>query len=395
MVILAGLFVATSVALLGPFVSDLVSLARLRSRPARAPERPGGLPRFVFLVPAYNEELLIEECVASLRAQRYPRDRFEIVVIADNCTDRTAPLARGAGATCLERNDPAHPGKPQAVSWALKQLPANADAVVIIDADTVVDTDFASVLARLAPLREKAIQVRNGVSNPNENAITRMAAVLASAKFEYALPLRRMAGLNVPLGAGSCIGTGVLERHGWQALSIGEDLEMYAMLTVLGVEIDLAREARLFAQEARSLKQVSSQRRRWTAGRLMVLRQYFTRILRSRAIGPHQKLDIITELSTPGPVVHLGIVLVMTIAGLAVHLPWWILGLAWVSLIRPVGYALIALWRMPGRWRTLAAFLYLPIYGAWRLAVEATALLRIGEKSWIRTARHLPGRTVQ
>jgi len=126
----------------------------------------------------------------------------------------------------------------------------------------------------------------------------------------------------------------------------------------------------------------------------VVLRQYLGRILASRAIGAHQKLDIITELSTPGPVVHLGIVLVMTVLGLLAGMPRWVLALAWISLLRPVGYGVIALWSMPDRWGTMASFLSLPVYGVWRLVVEATALLRIGEKSWIRTARHLPGHTV-
>src|SRR5439155_26320682 len=120
----------------------------------------GETPRLLFLVPAHNEQLLIESCVRSILRIRYPTTHYGVVVVADNCTDRTAALARAAGARCLERNDPARPGKPQAIAWALQQ-PAfmnNYDAVVIVDADPVVALDFAAALAGAVPLNGKAGQ---------------------------------------------------------------------------------------------------------------------------------------------------------------------------------------------------------------------------------------------
>jgi hypothetical protein len=219
-----------------------------------------------------------------------------------------------------------------------------------------------------------------------------MASVLASAKFDFAFPLKRRAGLNLPLGAGSCIGAELLARHGWRAFSIGEDWEMYALLTIEGVQIDFAPAARLYAQEARSLTQVSSQRKRWAAGRLAVLGRYWRSIVSSPAIGDRQKLDAIAELLAPGPVVHLGLVAAIT-AAVLVELPGfpaWALGLCWASLLRPVVYCTAALAVAPGRLRAIAAFLYLPVYAVWRLGVEGKALLSMGNRSWVRTARHVP-----
>jgi hypothetical protein len=167
---------------------------------------------------------------------------------------------------------------------------------------------------------------------------------------------------------------------------------MYAFLTAEGVQIDLAADARLYAQEARSLQQVSSQRRRWAAGRLAVLARYWRGILGSRAIGPRQKLDAIAELTVPGPVVHLGVV---TILGLGFLLlvpafPHWALWLLLLSIVRPVAYCIAALSRLPGRLRIMAAFFYLPVYAVWRLGVEAFALLAKRQESWVRTERHVP-----
>jgi len=86
-------------ALLLPTASDLISLGRVLLGQAGRRPRPSsvGQPRLLFLVPAHNEALLIEACVRSLTGLRYPPARYSVVVIADNCADRTAALARTAG----------------------------------------------------------------------------------------------------------------------------------------------------------------------------------------------------------------------------------------------------------------------------------------------------------
>src|SRR5438876_774447 len=102
---------AVAAILMLPALSDLVCLVRsFRRRDGRA--GPAQSPRLLFLVPAHNEEQLIDACARSLLTQRYPADRFDVFVIADNCTDDTAARARAAGAACLERADLALPGKP-------------------------------------------------------------------------------------------------------------------------------------------------------------------------------------------------------------------------------------------------------------------------------------------
>ena len=110
--------------LLLPTVADLWSLARIAVRRERKGTLPqGDPPRFLFLVPAHNEELLIGACVSSLQALAYPPERFRIVVVADNCEDDTARLAVEAGAQCLVRHDAHRRGKPHAIAWALERLP--------------------------------------------------------------------------------------------------------------------------------------------------------------------------------------------------------------------------------------------------------------------------------
>ena len=373
-------------------VADLWSLVRLALRGPSAARQPAPeLPRFLFLVPAHDEELLIASCVRSLRELAYPPELFRVVVVADNCQDNTASLAVEAGAHCLVRHDTDRRGKPHAIAWALERLPLDEyDAVAIVDADTVVDRGFAAGLAAAGPLKDRAAQGYNGVLNPDDNAITRMAAVFADAKCRFAYGLKRCAGLNIPLRLGGCIGTSVLATHGWSAFTIGEDWELYAFLTAQGVRIVAADGARAYAQEARSLRQSSAQRKRWTAGKLTVLGRLAPVILCSRRIDALQKLDVIAELSAPGPAVHLAGAVAVATATVALHPPGaslLVVALA-IGVLRHVAYTVAALAVQRRPLKVALAFAGLPIYAAWRMTIELLALRMIGDKPWVRTERH-------
>lgn len=387
---LAVLLGLLALALLLPTLSDCVSVIKVVFGRVAA-RRQGGRerPRLLVLVPAHNEEIMVAACIRSLLHMRYPAECRSVVVIADNCDDRTAEVARAAGARCLERRDPLHPGKPHAIAWALASMPLDSyEAVVIIDADTVVGQDFATGLAEAAPLEEKAVQAYFDVDNRTETALTRLAAVLASANHRFAYPLKQRAGLNTPLvGNGMCIGTDVLRTHGWTAFCIAEDWEMYAQLTTRGVPIEGAPHAVLYAQEAHTLRQSLTQRQRWTAGKLTVLGRHGPALMRSRRVSLRQKLDAIGELSAPGPVLHLGVATLGAGTGL-------LLGSAWIApvllatLLRPCLYSVLALRVQPDPGKALAAFAFLPVYALWRIGAAVGALGMLGDKPWIRTERH-------
>lgn len=379
--------------LLLPTVSDLVSLCRvLFTGPIRPAQSPRQAPRLLFLVPAHDEELLIERCLASLERLRYPVGRRHVVVVADNCSDATATLARRAGVECLERRDLEHRGKPRAVAWAIERLPlASFDALVMVDADAEVEPGFAAALVRHAPLRGKAVQTYNDVSNPRESALTRMGAVFSASRCRVANALKHAAALNSPLANGMSLGSDVLATEGWRAFSICEDWELYAMLTERGVAIECCAGARIFSQEARTLRQSSGQRIRWAAGKLTVLATHWRSLLRSPRIGVRQKLDVLAELTALGPVVQLGLVLVLAPLTLMLGVPGasWIAALLLGSQLRMAVYTAIATAHVPEPGRTVMAFVFLPFYTVWRIGVQLAALRMLGARPWVRTERHV------
>jgi cellulose synthase/poly-beta-1,6-N-acetylglucosamine synthase-like glycosyltransferase len=393
MIVLTILLGLWATALLLPAVSDLLCVIRLALWPRRERARAGGDARLLVLIPAHNEELLLEPCVRSLCTQHYPSSHLSVVVIADNSTDSTAAVARSAGALCLERTDLERKGKPRAIAWALDQLDYRSyDAVIIIDADTIVDPDFAVHIARVPDLRSRAVQPFNGIRNPGDSALTRMGAVFTTIRYALQFRLKAAAGLNLPLmGNGMCVGTDVLAERGWTAFSICEDWEVYAQLTARGVHIESCLDARLYSQEARSLRQSASQRRRWAAGKMSLLGSTAWPIVTSKKINFHQKLDALAELLSVGPAVHLAGVAGLIAVTLLLNVP----GAAWLSIALAASVARLALYTAmaicidPAPLRALSAFAFLPFYAVWRLWLQLSALRMLGDQPWIRTQRHV------
>jgi 1,2-diacylglycerol 3-beta-glucosyltransferase len=383
---LAPAAVALAIILALPTLALLGRSVRRRTLPLDV--RTTELPRFVVLIPAHDEEGLIAGCVSSLLGTDYPPALRRVIVIADNCSDRTAIIARDAGAEVLERSDPSRPGKPAALAWALEQLGTpDYSAVVIVDADTMVVRDFLRSFAGLSPLEGLAAQGYFGTSNEWDNWLTRLAGLLARARYEHVYPSRERAGLNVPLtGNGMCLGRDLLAARGWDAFSLSEDLELYARLTAAGVPVRYAQGAHVHSQEAHSLRAGKSQRERWARGRLHVLREWFSPLVASKRIGALQKLDAVLELALPSPVIRLAIAAAVAPVGMmGGNLPGALLVAGAIPDVVAISSALV---RHPQPARTIGALLMLPAYAMWRVAVAVTSVLTPRDSTWRKTERN-------
>jgi 1,2-diacylglycerol 3-beta-glucosyltransferase len=375
-----------------PLLSEILSLLRRRRSLSPIGQRPQRLPRLLFLVPAHDEELLIAECARSLQDMTYPAANRRIIVIADNCSDQTARIARDVGVEALIRTDLQARGKPHAISWALGQvLLRDWDACVIIDADSTVAPGFASGLAKLAPLNDIAFQANFGVLNEFESWLTRLGGVLSRCRYDVTYPLKQSAGLNCPItGNGMGFGTNLLIRDGWRAFSITEDSELYAVYTEAGVPIRHASQASLFSQEPRSLQQGGTQRRRWLAGRIRIIREWAVRLILSPNIGWHQKLDAFVELGLAIPVLHLlvaAVVVATALAGVGGSYGQWIAALAAASLTGVAATTIVVIRSHPQPWRTSFSFFMLPVYAVWRLVVLLRTLSTLRDTTWRKTSR--------
>lgn len=228
----------------------------------------GGRPlKLAVVIPAHNEEECIGETIRRLNESDYERRLFTIVVIADNCEDRTEERARAAGATVFRRTDAEERGKGQALDWFYRHhrhAYGWADAIIMIDSDTTVDRQFLrEMAASLSHPSVTAVQGYYGVSNPGEH----WRSALVSAAFHVFNHLRP-AGITRLGGTAGLRGNGMGFRKellvdGWPAHSIVEDFEFTLHLLLRGVVVHYNPDALVFSGMPTDAKSAKSQRMRW------------------------------------------------------------------------------------------------------------------------------------
>ena len=136
---------------------SLCSLVKLKEKPLKTNKEH----RFMAIIPAHNEEEVVGNLIESLKNQNYNKELYDIYVIADNCTDRTARVARDLGAIVYERYDEKHKTKGAALDWFLQQKikeDAPYDAICVFDADNIVDKNFITAMNKKLCQGEDVVQ---------------------------------------------------------------------------------------------------------------------------------------------------------------------------------------------------------------------------------------------
>lgn len=382
---------------LAAVVSLLVLLLAAACSRRPAPQSTAPLLLAV-IVPAHDEELVLAQTLVSLKSQCYPAECVEIVVVADNCTDSTAAIARAHGATVLERTNAQERGKGYALNHAIRHLlaqPVIAEAFVIIDADTQAAPDFLSHLsAHIAdPHGLGAWQGRYGVLNARDG----WRAALMTAAFDlvnHVKPLGRdTLGLSAGLkGNGMAFTRALAAQLPWPGGSLTEDLDYGLELARrFGLRVQYVPEARVEAQMPATAAQAASQRSRWERGRSGLVRERALPLLweglRRRSL---LLLDAAFDLLTP-PLAELAALLLLfaglTVLGTATHLlpdPKLWLSAAASGLLGLCVYVLCGL-RVAGAGReAYAALARAPFYALWKFVLLFT---KKSGSEWVRTER--------
>jgi len=351
------------------------------------------LTAFAIVVPAHNEELLLPRLLRSTSAQDYPKPRFDTIVVADNCTDGTADTARAHGAVVLERRDSERRGKGYAINWALDSIGLDKyDAVLIVDADCHLSANALKCLDA-ALQQEQIIQCYSGVGNPDESWFTRLLDVSRTINNEIYSPAKRRLGLSCQLiGTGMCFSTRILKTYGWDAFSVGEDCEYYANLIRHGETVGFAHDARIYHQESSTLGQATHQRMRWSSGRFAVAWKYgFGLVWRGIVEQDLVKFDAGLTLTLPNPSLGMNITLAcaaisaVVSGGIGNLLPAWFALLALLQF----GIYVTGVFHTKNRLSKFMAIFVAPVFLVWKLAIDASSVLGLGKKHWVRTERRL------
>ena len=234
--------------------------------------------KFMAIIPAHNEEFVIRNLVESLKVQDYPKELYDIYVIADNCTDNTAAIAKDAGAIVYKRFDEAHKTKGHALQWFLKQkIEENADydAFCVFDADNIVDKNFIKNMNKKLCQGEEIVQGYRDIKNPTDSWVSAGYAIFYWMMNRFYHLARYNLGLS-PLinGTGFMVKFDIIKPNGWQTITLTEDIEFSLINIANGRKLGWATDAVVYDEQPVHFMQSWSQRSRWTVGHLQCMKHY-------------------------------------------------------------------------------------------------------------------------
>ncbi len=350
-------------------------------------------PRTAVVVPAHDEALGIAATVAGLQPLLAAGDR--LLVVADNCGDSTAAVARAAGAEVIERDDPTNRGKGFAIVFALDTLEAAPpDVVVIVDADCRMSPDGLAILSREVMATHRPVQAEYVLASPEHPTPKGTLSALAVLVRNRVRPfgLRRLGLPSHLTGSGMAFPWAVLRAAPNLGGNLVEDL-------VMGLELALAGHAPLICPAVRVSSELPEgdqaalgQRKRWEHGQLSTLRQYGPRMLGQglrRASADLVALGL--DLCVPPLALLVTLVGAAAVAGLVLaSLPG---GSKLPALVASATLAAVAL-SVLGAWFKFARdtlplrhLLLVPFYVVWKLPLYLSFAARGKHKTWDRTQR--------
>ncbi len=353
--------------------------------------RQHGRARIVVLVPAHNEASGIAQTLASVTPQLHAHDR--ILVVADNCSDDTAAVARAAGAQVVERLHATDHGKGFALAYGVDALRADPPGLlVILDADCELARGSLDALAASVAQTDRPAQALYLMLAPAGARLAQRVAQFAWRVHNMVRPTGwHRLGLPCHLmGTGMAFTWPMLRNVPLANASIAEDIKLGINLATAGRPPVFCRDALVTSTFPESAAATRTQRTRWEHGHLeMILREVPGLLAAAWRRGDHRLVGMALDLAVPPLALLAALLLGGTV--LAGALSWWIgdptLASAWIVLLATFVLAVLTAWRVHGR--DLARFvelLSLPLYIAARVPVYIRFVVK-RERRWVRTDR--------
>lgn len=240
---------------------------------------------FAVIVAAHNEKAVIGQLIDNLKKLDYPKELYDIFVIADNCDDDTAQIARSHGALVHERSSEGKRGKGFAMEWMFARLfkmKRQYDAVAIFDADNLVHKRFLLEMNNRLCKGDKLIQGYLDAKNPCDTWVSGTFAIA----FWVIDHIWHLAKTNIGLssvlgGTGMCITTDVLHRYGWGATCLTEDMEFTMKALTEGIKTTWAHDAIVYDEKPLTFMQSWNQRKRWAQGQFDVAHRFIPKMIKA------------------------------------------------------------------------------------------------------------------
>lgn len=239
------------------------------------------------LIAARNEEAVINNLLASINEQDYNKELLKVVVIADNCTDNTANIARSMGATVFERFNKDKIGKGYALDFAIDNLRKSGewnslDGVIVLDADNLLTPNYISEMNKTRSDGYEAFTSYRNSKNYGDNWISAGYGLWYIRESKFLHYARMLLNSSCAIsGTGFFVSRDLLDRFdGWKFFLLTEDIEFSVFSIINGVKIGCSINAELFDEQPITFRQSYKQRLRWSKGFFQVWRKHGKELVR-------------------------------------------------------------------------------------------------------------------
>lgn len=243
--------------------------------------------RYAVVICARNEEDVIAHLIESISKQKYPQELVDVFVVADNCTDNTANVARMAGARVFERFNENLIGKGYALSYFFDEISElygvrYFDGFFVIDADNLLDENYIAEMNKVFSNGYKAVTSYRNTKNYGDSWISACYGIWFLRESEYMNFSRGELGVSAAVsGTGFLFSSEILEKNGgWNYHLLTEDLEFTADLITKGEKIGYCHDGIVYDEQPSKMKESIIQRSRWAKGGMQVMSRYASSLIR-------------------------------------------------------------------------------------------------------------------
>ena len=260
--------------------------------------------RFAVVVSARNESSVIGNLINSIKSQNYPSELVDVFVIADNCTDNTAEVARDAGAIVYERFNKQQVGKGYALDWMFKIIQSdhadkNYEGYIIFDADNILDPNYIKEMNKVFDNGYRIITSYRNSKNYDTNWITAGYSLWFLREARYLNNARMQLGTSCAIsGTGFLVSAEVIrENGGWIHHLLTEDIEFTTDSIIKGEKIGYCANAVLYDEQPTLFSQSYTQRLRWAKGFYQVFKNYGAKLVKGAFKGSFSCFDMLMTIS--------------------------------------------------------------------------------------------------
>mgnify|MGYP004526526209 FL=1 len=237
--------------------------------------------KFAVLIPARNEENIIDNLILSLQAQKYPKENYDIFVILNNCTDKTEEIVKELGVNVINCI-PGIKNKGEALKYGFSYMIKNYpeyEAYAIFDADNVVHPRFLQEMNNAMCLGYDVVQGYRDSKNPSDSWIScsyTLFYLVQNYFFNRArVRMNYSASIN---GTGFAVTKKIIEEHGFKTVTITEDIEYAALCSLNDVPIYFAEKAITYDEQPINFGTSWKQRKRWSIGTMSCMKNYSSKL---------------------------------------------------------------------------------------------------------------------